>query len=146
MALKLHTRHETDPQTIYMILLVLYATGLRPKEALALTFADVDLHHDVFIRDTKNFKTRLVPFSPQLANIIKDYVNLCKEKGYTQEDSAPFFSLDMGEKFITTKRMRTIFRRLRKEAHIERSKEARYQPRLMGFQTHICSASSILLV
>ena len=59
-------RYEEDwlvrPQTVRTLLLLLYATGLRISEALALTMADVDLADGILtIRETKFYKSRLVP-------------------------------------------------------------------------------------
>jgi hypothetical protein len=62
-------RYEEDwlvlPQTMRTLLLLLYATGLRISEALALTMADVDLRDAILtIRETKFYKSgscRLAP-------------------------------------------------------------------------------------
>jgi integrase/recombinase XerD len=50
------------------LLLLLYGSGLRIGEALKLTLRDVDLIDQIItVRDTKFFKTRLVPIGPKLA-------------------------------------------------------------------------------
>ena len=52
--------------TYRMLLLVLYGTGMRISEALGLTLRDVDLVHRIItVRDTKFYKTRLVPIGPE---------------------------------------------------------------------------------
>jgi integrase/recombinase XerD len=49
------------------LLLLLYSTGLRIGEALGLTIRDVDLAEGIVtVRNTKFFKTRLVPIGPKL--------------------------------------------------------------------------------
>ena len=49
------------------LILLLYGTGMRIGEALRLTLQDVDLtERMIAIRDTKFFKTRLVPIGPRL--------------------------------------------------------------------------------
>jgi hypothetical protein len=71
-------RHEEDwlvrPQTVRTLLLLLYATGLRISEALALTTADVDLHEAILtIRETKFYKSRLVPIGADLVDVLVRY-------------------------------------------------------------------------
>ena len=56
------TRIVMEPHTFRAILLLLYGAALRVSEALSLNLADVDLEEAVIvIRDTKFYKTRLVP-------------------------------------------------------------------------------------
>ncbi len=60
-------RNPKQPFTFRVLLLVLYSTGIRVGEALRLVLQDVDLQGRVLtIRDTKFFKSRLVPVGPQL--------------------------------------------------------------------------------
>jgi integrase len=62
-------------RTYRTLLLLLYATGLRVGEALRLTLADVDLVDRVLtVRETKFYKTRLVPFGDQLADALGRYI------------------------------------------------------------------------
>jgi integrase/recombinase XerD len=54
-----------DPGTMGAIVLLVYATGLRVSEVIGLDWADADLAGRVLtVRDTKFFKTRLVPSGP----------------------------------------------------------------------------------
>ena len=56
------TRSRLEPYMVRMILLLLYGAGLRISEAINLTLADVDLPQALLtIRETKFYKTRLVP-------------------------------------------------------------------------------------
>ena len=71
-------RHEEDwlvrPTTVRTLLLLLYATGLRISEALALTHADVDLAEAILtIRETKFYKSRLVPIGADLVGVLTRY-------------------------------------------------------------------------
>jgi site-specific recombinase XerD len=60
--------------TYRTLLLMLYGAGLRISEAIALTVLDVDLAERVLtVRNTKFYKTRLVPIGPQLALALAAY-------------------------------------------------------------------------
>ncbi|MGC1585274.1 MAG: tyrosine-type recombinase/integrase, partial [Rhodomicrobium sp.] len=68
---------QLDADTFRTLLLLLYGTGLRVGEARRLTLADADLQEAVLtIRDTKFFKSRLVPIGPQLVHVLKTYALL----------------------------------------------------------------------
>ena len=55
---------QLDADTLRTLLLLLYGAGLRLGEAERLTIADVDLTDALLtVRDTKFFKTRLVPLA-----------------------------------------------------------------------------------
>ena len=55
---------ESNRHTLRAIVLLLYGAGLRRGEVLRLTVADVDLPNSLLtIRDTKFFKSRLVPIA-----------------------------------------------------------------------------------
>lgn len=56
------------------LLLLLYGTGMRISEALALTLQDIDLTQQLLtIHDTKFFKARLVPIGPRLTKVLIEY-------------------------------------------------------------------------
>ena len=65
------------PRAVYTILLILYGTGLRIGEALCLRLRDVDLDADtLLIRDAKFFKSRVVPISESLREVIREYLSV----------------------------------------------------------------------
>lgn len=66
-----HPHCHIDPDTYRTILLLLYGAGIRISEALALTVADVDLDAGVVcIRESKFYKSRFVPISADLLEIL----------------------------------------------------------------------------
>jgi site-specific recombinase XerD len=63
-----------DSDTFRTLLLMLYGAGLRTSEALHLTMRDVDPANAVLtVRNTKFYKSRLVPVAPRLADALGSY-------------------------------------------------------------------------
>ena len=63
------------PVTLYTVLLLLYATGLRVGEALRLRLRDVNLEAaTILIHETKFGKSRVVPFAPVLGEALRTYL------------------------------------------------------------------------
>lgn len=61
--------------TYRTLLLVLYGAGLRISEAIGLELHDVDLEQRILtVRDTKFYKTRLVPIGPRLTSALAAYI------------------------------------------------------------------------
>lgn len=74
------------------LLRMLYGTGIRIGEALSLLNEDINLEEEYFIlRDTKNGKGRIVPFSTSLAEVLKDYVVHRNRLPVKISDTTPFF-------------------------------------------------------
>ena len=74
-------RSKLQPYTLRMLLLLLYGAGLRIGEALFLTLANVDLPAGILtIRESKFYKTRLVPMSPALTGILATYMEQCAKE------------------------------------------------------------------
>jgi len=66
--------HKLDGHTFRTFLLLLYRAGLRGSEARSLTMEDVDLSTAVLtVRNSKFYKTRLVPAGPHLAAGLREY-------------------------------------------------------------------------
>jgi integrase/recombinase XerD len=123
-------RIEMEPHTFRTILLTIYGAALREGECLSLTLSDVDLSQALLtIRDTKFYKSRLVPLGCDLNEAMLRYARRRKSEGHSQEGNAPFFVTKLGER-IQNDLLRRAFRRLRKQAGISRDDGARYQPRL----------------
>jgi integrase/recombinase XerD len=65
--------------TYYVLFAVLYGLGLRVGEACRLRIEDVDLERRLLvIRETKFYKSRLVPFGPKLDVLLAEH--LCRKQ------------------------------------------------------------------
>lgn len=119
-----------EPVTMRTLVLLLYGTGLRLSEALALDRPDVDLeNHLLTVRQTKFYKSRLVPFSRQLGHALAQYVSDRPVPARPADMPAPFFTTRTGER-LKQATVQNLFRCLRAHAGIGRTGSARYQPRL----------------
>ena len=123
-------RSYVQPATFRTLLILLYGTGLRISEALSLTLADVDLPASLLtIRDTKFFKTRLVPVGPQLTAILESYAKTRRLLPRPARKDSAFFSTRTGNA-LTLGNTDRIFRLLCECAGICRTDGGRFQPRL----------------
>jgi len=123
-----------EPHTFRTLLLLLCGTGLRISEALSLTLNDVDLTDAVLmVRETKFYKTRLVPVGPQLQRVLIQYARRRAEARHSQSGSAPFFVTRRSAP-LTVALVQSSFQRLRTNAGVRRDDSARYQPRLHDFR------------
>jgi site-specific recombinase XerD len=62
-------------KTYYAIFAILYALGLRVGEVCRLQIKDVDLEQRLLIiRETKFYKTRLVPFGPKIEALLIEHI------------------------------------------------------------------------
>lgn len=116
--------------TMRSLLLLLYGTGMRIGEALSLTVQDVDLERCVLtVRDTKFFKTRLVPIGPALTTVLTDYLSHRRQRPLPGGEHSAFLATHTGIR-LNYKRVNKLFCRLREAAEIRRESSARYQPRI----------------
>lgn len=80
------------PHTYSTLIGLLWATGLRRGEAIRLDLEDVDLEKGVLhIRQTKNFKSRLVPLTDTTRMALLAYRDIRSHLGMDQNPQAPFF-------------------------------------------------------
>jgi integrase/recombinase XerD len=123
-------RGRLEPLVIKTLLLFLYGTGLRVRESLALTQADMDLGAGVVtVRESKFFKSRLVPLGPQLLKGLVTYARQRKVAGHSEDSGAPFFIARNG-RAINMSTLQGNFRRIRKHVGIHRNDSATHQPRI----------------
>lgn len=123
-------RRRVEPPTLRMVLLLLYGAGLRVSEAVSLDRPDVDLEQAVVtVRDSKFFKSRLVPLGGQLARALAGYAAWRDASHPTRGQECPFFVDRSGER-VNADPLRRAFRALCTQAGIRRPEAARYQPRL----------------
>lgn len=122
-------RSLTDPVTVRTILLTLYTTGLRVREVVGLNRGDVELDNALFtVRATKFFKSRVVPFGPDLVRVLRDYAS-SRHPTLDRRSHAPFFTTKRGAR-VNQATLVGCFQRIRKHADVRRFDGARYQPRL----------------
>lgn len=128
--------------TCHTLLLLLYGTGLRISEAIGLDLADVDLDAGILcIRETKFYKTRLVPTGPDLTRILAGYAVERKKRPPITSD-APFLLTQRGQR-LSRAGAEYAFKQLRKRARVCRDDNARYQPRLHDIR-HTFALSRLL--
>lgn len=119
-----------EPATLRAMLLVLYGAGLRRGEALRLSNADVDLANSLLtIRNTKFFKSRLVPISSDLTKVLSDYARWRSAAHPSARATGTFFLNQRGEA-VHRCTLHNAFKRLRDYAGVRRSDGGRFQPRL----------------
>jgi integrase/recombinase XerD len=130
-------RSRIEPAMMRTLLLLLYGAGLRVREAIRLTLADVDLDGNCLtIRQTKFRKTRLVPIGAQLAGELKRYAVQRRRDGLPQNPGAVFF-ISRDARPICQATVEQGFQRIRKQANIQRTDGARYQPRLHDLRHYL---------
>ena len=84
-------------RTYHALLAILYGLGLRVGEACRLRVQDVDFERRLLvIRETKFYKSRLVPFGPKLEALLKAYLQLKAKHWGSFAPDAPLFSLRGG--------------------------------------------------
>lgn len=80
------------PQILYLLILLLYTTGIRLGEVLKLQLGDIDWENQsLYIRETKFFKSRSVPLSPSMMKELGDYLQLRQQSGAPTNPESPLF-------------------------------------------------------
>lgn len=106
------SRFPLRPHTYKTLLILLYTTGLRISEALALRQSDVNLDTRVLvIRESKFGKSRLVPFSDGLLPVLKGYQSTRQDLLGTADCAAPFFVTQYGGHY-TKNSVNNVWQRL----------------------------------
>jgi site-specific recombinase XerD len=123
--------------TFRTVLFLLYGAGLRVSEALQLTLGDVDWsEHLLTIRESKFFKTRLVPLSGDLTGVLQHYARKERPRqGGGADGLAPFLVTRQGQG-VSRQGVERAFRRLCGLAQVRRPATDRFQPRLHDLRHH----------
>ena len=118
-----------DADTLRTFLLLLYGAGLRRGEAMRLKIEDVDLEQSlIHVRQTKFFKTRIVPLSDSLTAVMRAFIARTGDAYSAGAESGRFSSRDGTP--LCGQTLGVAFRRLCKIADIQRDGGARNQPRM----------------
>ena len=116
--LKANPQFTLKPQTLHMIIILLYTLGLRIGEALRLTIKDIDFNQKIlFIRNSKFYKDRIIPFGPKLGEQLKNYLDLrCKQFKSVRLDDPLFITRRCA--FIRNRTIQYVFLDVLKAAEI----------------------------
>ena len=117
-------RHSTVPsEALRTLVLLLYATGLRVGEALALRLRDVDLPEALLtVRRAKFHKMRLVPMGADLVRELEAYRSARCAAFPSQDDEAAFLADSQGG-HLRYKNVGHAFRQVRAAAGVLRTDE-----------------------
>jgi integrase/recombinase XerD len=134
---------EAAPNIRYrMILLVLYATGLRRTEASQLKLADIDSKRMVIhVHEGKNSRDRELPLTPKLLEALREYWRACKVKPKVYLFPTRFNTTDE-EKPITDKAVWHACRESARRAGLSK----RLGPHTLRhtFATHLIESGTVL--
>ena len=121
---------QLDSQTLRTLLLLLYGAALRGGEARSLTVDDVDLSAAVLtVRNAKFYKSRLVPVGSQLADRLRNYVEIRANRPFPQGRASTFLA-NMDGTPLHKDTVYNAFVRLLRHAGIESTDDSRQAPRL----------------
>jgi integrase/recombinase XerD len=121
-------RSDLDASALRSLILLMYGAALRTSESLSLRIGDVDLDGAVLtIRDSKFFKSRLVPLGSKTVRILTDYVDRHNLRRRGPDD--PFF-VGRNSKQIPIHMFERAFIQIRNHAELRREGGPRHQPRL----------------
>jgi site-specific recombinase XerD len=112
------------------LLLLLYGAGLRISEALRLTLADCDLEQSLLtIRETKFYKSRLVPLGPDLSQALKLYLAARSERRHPAPAEA-FLLVTRHSLPVSVQLAEDSFKRICRKVGVRRTDGSRFKPRL----------------
>src|SRR5713226_7558973 len=107
-------RSDLDASAMRSLVLLMYGAALRTSEALSLTTRDVDLPGAVLtIRDSKFFKTRLVPIGPKTVQVLAEYAG--RRKTSSRCPGSPFFVARNGKQ-VPIHKFERAFKQIRVHA------------------------------
>lgn len=103
------------PHTYKTIIGLLWTTGMRIGEVIRLKIEDIDTKNNLLtIRQTKFYKSRLIPLMPSTTQKLIDYLSRRSHCGYDNTPAAPVFINNRGRPCTistTPKTLQTLFDR-----------------------------------
>jgi site-specific recombinase XerD len=121
-------RSDLDASALRNLILLMYGAALRTSEALSLKIGDADLAGAVLtIRDSKFFKSRLVPLGSKTVRILTDHIDRRNSRRSGPDD---LFFVGRHSKQIPIHMFERAFIQIRNHAGLRREGGPRCQPRL----------------
>lgn len=95
-------RAPSRPINLYTMLVLAYCAGLRIGEIARLTLGDVDMQAGtIAIRETKFFKSRILPLSPSAMEAMGEFLNDRREAGVSCNPDAGLFWHDQRNRYYS---------------------------------------------
>ena len=123
------------PESIRIILMITYFLGLRSSETLKLCFSDIHLGDEnyVLIRQTKFYKSRMIPFNKQVSFLLKTYLKWRKENNLPEFPETNLFLTRKNEP-IKLAAIQEAFRLICKKSNIHRIDGTKSDVRICDFR------------
>ena len=104
--------YKLKPETFHIFISMLYTLGLRVSEALHLRICDINIdQRTIFIRKSKFYKERILPYGPKLGEHIQNYLDIRKEIFKPASAKDPFL-IGRYCKFLSSTKVDKFFPRL----------------------------------
>jgi integrase len=123
------------PESVRVILMIIYFLGLRPGETLKLCLSDIHLEPDNYalIRESKFYKSRIVPFNSQVALLLKGYIQWRKKNYLPENPDSSLFITRKGEPVKLTA-IQEAFRLICDKSNIHRNDGMKSDTRLQDLR------------
>ena len=133
-------RSSLYPETMRAVLQITYMLGLRIGETLNLKTSDIDLKNQTaIIKESKFYKSRVVPFNDQVCRLLIGYVEWKRQMGQDCSSESYLFLNKYGVR-PSREIVEIHFSKIRRDAGITRTDGAAMMPRLHDlrhtFATH----------
>ena len=112
---KLKSRRQSPlrPHMFYVLILLLYTTGMRLGEVLKLQLRDINQKdRTLYIHKTKFFKSRLVPLSLSMMKKLEGYIELRRRSGTPNNPKSYLFYNQRREKHYSLQSIQHPFRKM----------------------------------
>jgi integrase len=123
------------PECVRIILMITYFLGLRPGETVKLCLSDIHFEHHNYalIKETKFYKSRIVPFNKQVASLLKGYMQWRKKNHLPEDPDASLFMTRKG-KPVKLAAIQQAFRLICDKSNIHRNDGMKSDTRLQDLR------------
>ena len=123
------------PEVIQVMLKLTYCLGLRPSETTHLVVDDINLQDGLaFIRETKFYKSRVVPFGRDVSQMLRNYLRWRSEAVVSRGITDNHLFIDKRGNPVQLSALQQAFRFIREKAGIHRYDNAHYDVRLQDLR------------
>jgi integrase len=123
------------PEVIQTMLKVTYSLGFRPSETVNLHVNDIDITNGiVYIRETKFYKSRMIPVGDQVLSMIKQYVSWRANVVRTITSADNHMFLDKKGQPVKLSALQQAFRLICDMADVHRNDASRCDVRLQDLR------------